>query len=109
MPGPTKFNALDTKTLTVNGATVFSNVVNATITFDPPAIATLTGADSSAITVTGAALGDRVLLFPPYDTAGLIIYGRVSAANQIKITMYNPTGASIDLASGSWKVKVLRP
>lgn len=85
-----------------------TNLINTTITFDPPSLATVTGALSSGITITGAALGDRVNLFPPYDMQGVIAYGSVSAADTIKISLFNPTGGTIDLASGTWRVQVVR-
>lgn len=85
-----------------------TNLINTTITFDPPSLATVTGALSSGITITGAALGDRVNLFPPYDMQGVIAYGAVSATDTIKISLFNPTGGTIDLASGTWRVQVVR-
>lgn len=85
-----------------------TNLISGSTTFDPPSMATVTGALSSGITVTGAALGDMVELFPPYDTQGVMAYGFVSAANTIKISLFNPTGGTIDLASGSWGYKVIR-
>lgn len=85
-----------------------TNLINTTTTFDPPSLLTVTGAVSSGITVTGAALGDRVELFPPSDMQGVIAYGFVSAANTIKISLFNPTGGTIDLASGTWRIQVIR-
>jgi hypothetical protein len=106
----TKFTALSVERLTVGGQPVGgSNVIAATVTFDPPSLATMTGAVSSAITVTGAVLGRRVEVFPPYDLQGVQVQAYVSAANAIKFSLFNPTGATIDLASGSWKVKVVAP
>lgn len=86
----------------------FTNLINTTTTFDPPSLATVTGALSSGITVTGAALGDRVELFPPYDMQGILFQGFVSAANTVKITLFNTTGGTIDLASGTWRIQVIR-
>ena len=77
-------------------------------TFDPPSLATVTGAVSSGITVTGAALGDRVELFPPSDMQGVIAFGYVSATDTIKISLFNPTAGTIDLASGTWTIHVIR-
>ncbi|KOS04159.1 hypothetical protein [Paenibacillus polymyxa] len=106
----TKFTALSVERLTVAGQPVGgSNVIAATVTFDPPSLATMTGAVSSAITVTGAVLGRRVEVFPPYDLQGVQVQAYVSAANAIKFSLFNPTGATVDLASGSWKVKVVAP
>ncbi|EHS59458.1 hypothetical protein [Paenibacillus sp. Aloe-11] len=106
----THFDAIETNSLTVAGQPVGgSNVIAATVTFDPPSLATMTGAVSSAITVTGAVLGRRVEVYPPYDLQGVQVQAYVSAANAIKFSLFNPTGATIDLASGSWKVKVVAP
>lgn len=43
---------------------LMTNLFVVTATIDPASLATVTGAVTSAITVTGAALGDRVELFP---------------------------------------------
>lgn len=86
----------------------FTNLINTTTVFDPPSLATLTGAVYGGITVTGAALGDRVQLFPPNDMQGIIAYGFVSAADTVKISLFNPTGGTIDLVSGTWRIQVIR-
>ncbi|MNN85667.1 hypothetical protein D3C81_2029860 [compost metagenome] len=76
--------------------------------FDPASLTTYTGTASSGITVTGAALGDFVMVTAPYDLTGIIASGTVSAANTVKITVFNATAGTIDLASGTWKIKVLK-
>lgn len=90
------------------GNKVPSVVLSTTITFDPPSLATGAFALSSGITVTGAALGDSVELYPPYDTDGVIHQASVSAANTIKIALFNANTATKDLASGTWGVVVKR-
>jgi hypothetical protein len=87
---------------------LFTAVLNATTTFDPASLTTYTGTVSSGITVTGAALGDFVLVSAPYTQAGLIAQGYVSAANTVIITVFNATAGTVDLASGTWKIKVLK-
>jgi len=92
-----------------NGLSLFEEVVaNETITTNPPSIAA--GATATVnFTVTGAAFGDYVLIAAPYNLGGLepgMPY--VSAANTVSLTLRNNTGGAIDLASGGWKVKVLR-
>lgn len=89
-------------------ADLLTDLVVASTTFDPPSLTTVTGAVSSGITVTGALLGDRVELFPPYDMQGIIAFGYVSAQDTVKISLFNPTGGTIDLASGSWTIHVIR-
>ena len=112
MPTPTRglhSTRLGIKKIGKAAVDYMTDLISTSITFDPPSLATVTGAVSSPITVTGAKVGDMVELFPPYDMQGIMAYGYVSAADTIKISLYNPTGGTIDLASGSWTVKVVRP
>lgn len=84
------------------------SVVTGTITFDPPSLATGAIAVSSGITVTGAALGDHIELYPPYDTQGIAVQAQASAANTIVISLHNRSAGTVDLASGTWGVVVKR-
>jgi hypothetical protein len=79
-----------------------------TITWDPTNLSDGQGATSPNITVTGAAMGDFVLVAPPYDLQGLACSAYVSAVGTAKIRIDNKTGGSIDLPPGTWKVKVLK-
>lgn len=83
-------------------------VVSTTITFDPPSLLTNAIAVSTGITVTGAALGDHVQLYSPYDTQGIDAQAAVSAADTIVINLHNRSAGTVDLASGTWGVVVLR-
>jgi 4-aminobutyrate aminotransferase-like enzyme len=83
-------------------------VVSTTITFDPPSLTTGAFAVSSGITVTGVALGDRIELYPPYDTQGIMYQGNPSAADTIKISLTSCAAGTVDLASGTWGVVVKR-
>jgi hypothetical protein len=58
--------------------------------------------------VTGAAFGDSVDVCAHYSTQGLLIYGYVVSANTVAARLHNATGATINLASGQWTVKVRR-
>lgn len=87
--------------------TLFTDVLNATSTIDPASLVDGAGA-TSTVTVTGAALGDYVLVAAPYDIQDLIVTGYVQAANTVEIRIQNESGATVDLASGTWKVKVLK-
>lgn len=93
---------------TSDGVATPKVVVNTTITFDPPSLTTGAFAVSSGITVTGAALGDAVELYPPYDLQGIIAQAAVSAANTIKISLTSCNTGTVDLASGTWGVVVKR-
>jgi hypothetical protein len=87
---------------------LFTGVLNGTSIFDPASLTTYTGTASSAITVTGAALGDFVIVAVPIDLTGVIASGNVTAANTVKITVFNATAGTLDLASSTWKIKVLK-
>lgn len=92
-----------------NGVASPKTIANTTITFDPPSLATGAVAVSSGITVTGAAIGDHIELYPPYDTQGIAAQGQVSAANTIVISLHNRSAGTVDLsASGTWGVVVKR-
>ena len=75
-------------------------------TWDPGSLADGAGETCPAITVTGAAFGDFVLVAAPYDLQGITCTAYVSAADTVKIRIQNESGGVIDLASGSWKVRV---
>ena len=94
--------------LELGGEELFTGVLNGASVFNPASLATYTGTASSAINVPGAELGDYVLVAAPYDLTGIIAAGTVSASGQVKITLFNATGATIDLANGTWKIKVLK-
>lgn len=94
--------------LALNDNDLFTAVVNGSTVFDPASLTTYTGTASSAITIAGAAFGDFVLVTAPYDLTGIIAVGCVSAANAVKITLFNATAGTIDLASGTWKIKLLK-
>jgi len=90
------------------GATV-SSVLTATSTINFTEIAANTTADSSGITVTGAAVGDAVMVgVPAAIEAGLVVTGYVSAADTVKVRAANVTAAPIDPASGSFRVVVVK-
>lgn len=87
---------------------VFRMIGIASATWNPASLADGAGETSAAITLTGAALGDVVLVAPPYDMQGIVFSGYVSAANTLRIRIQNESGGVIDLASGTWKVIVFR-
>lgn len=81
--------------------------IEGSLTWDPGSLADGAGETSTGITVTGAALGDYVLVSAPYDLQGLTATAYVSATNTVKIRLQNESAGTVDLASGSWKVRVL--
>lgn len=59
------------------------------------------------ITVTGAALGDFVLVSSSLDVVDLALVGQVTAADTVTVQLLNNTGGAIDLASGTVYVRVI--
>ncbi len=76
------------------------------VTIDPPSM--LTAADGSTTgAFPGAAVGDGVILIPPYDMQEIIYSGAVSAADTLEVSFYNASAGTVDLASGTWVALVL--
>lgn len=75
-------------------------------TYDPPSL--LDGAgNTTTITVTGAALGDLVTgVSFSLDLQGVLMTAYVSAANTVAVRFQNETSGTIDLASGTIRVRV---
>ena len=63
---------------------------------------------SLTITVTGAAVGDEVILaLPATPTAGIVFNAFVSAANTVTIRASNITGSPVDPAAATYGVIVI--
>jgi hypothetical protein len=81
-----------------------ANVLNGSKTYDPPSLATGTQT-TTTVTLTGAALGDYVQASFSLDLQGVVLSAYVSAANTVTVVMLNMTGGTLDLASGTLKVR----
>ena len=75
------------------------------VTWNPGSLVDSTG-ETKSLTVAGAALGDFVTVAPPCDCQDLVVTGYVQAANTVEIRVQNESGSTVDLASGTWKVRV---
>lgn len=61
------------------------------------------------LTVTGAAVGDKVLIaIPSTLETGLIPVAFVSAADTVTVRLFNASGATVDPASAPWAAEVLK-
>jgi hypothetical protein len=97
-----------TDTLQINGGSEATNLWTVTATLDFPNIAHNTS-EELTVTVTGAAVGDTVMLGAPSTIeAGLIFCGYVSATDTVTIRVHNSTGGAVDPASNDWRVTVLQ-
>lgn len=84
---------------------VVGNITVYTSTQSPSAVTTITSAEK-AMTVTGVAATDLVMVSKPTSQAGLAVgTARASATNTIQVTLANLTGSTITpTASESWVV-----
>lgn len=89
-------------------STLSTPLMETTTTWNPGSISTSSGTTSSAVTMTGAALGDFVLVSASYDLSGIQATAYVSAANTVKIRLNNLTGSSVTLGSGTWRIRVMK-
>ena len=76
------------------------------VVFDPPSQATNVVGVIQTLTVTGAALGDFCQASFSVDLNGMILVAWVSAANTVKFQFQNKTAGTLDLASGTVRVRV---
>ncbi len=87
---------------------VFEDVLVGSVTAD---LANVADGDEVAqsITVTGAALGDFVLVSCSIDTADGTLTGTVTSADTVEIVLANNTGSGLNLGSATFKAIVLSP
>lgn len=80
------------------------------VTYDPPSLATGLAANTT-VTVTGAAVGDTVVAtHSSVETAATswVLTGYVSAVNTVRVVLLNVTGGTVDLGSGTLRVRVFK-
>lgn len=82
------------------------NVFNGSATIDPISLVDGAG-ETITIPVTGAAIGDHVTVAAGVDLQGIVISPYVSAANTVSCRLQNETVGTVDLASSTWKAKVI--
>lgn len=89
-------------TLTVGGGTLVKKVTKGTASVDLPSITD--GATGSAtFTVTGAAVGDVIVVNPPALTTGLAFAGAaVTGANTVTVYAVNASAAPINEAAATF-------
>jgi hypothetical protein len=97
------------KGLNIGSGSDVTKITKAVVSIDPPSIAAGAVADV-AVTVTGAVVGDSVVVNPPTAglTAGLLVcQARVSAANTVTVRLHNASAGVIDEAAANWAVLVV--
>jgi len=84
------------------------NVLGASAALNFASIAAAAQEDLT-ITVTGAAANDAVILgLPVAPTAGIVFNAFVSAADTVTVRATNITGSSVDPASATYNVVVIK-
>lgn len=85
------------------------NVLQGSIVWDPANLVDGAGETSAAVTVTGAAVGNPVMVAPAtVDLTGLTVTACVKGADEVRIRIQNESGGAIDLASDTWTVYVFQ-
>jgi hypothetical protein len=89
--------------LKIGGGPIIKDTASGTLTIDPGSISGQSRGSVTA-TITGAAVGDVVILQPPSGlNAGLAFAGCVvTASDTLTVFLANLTGGSIDDGSNSW-------
>jgi len=76
-------------------------------TWDIPNLAAAANS-STTITVTGAVVGDMVVVSPAMPSAGVVVAGDVTSADTVTIRGHNASGGAVDPPSTTYRVKVIR-
>lgn len=93
-------------TMQFNGGAQITGHLSGTASWDPPNIADNV-ITSTTVTVTGAAIGNTVVVgFSVAVPAGALLVGAVTATNVVTVTLYNRTGAPLDLGPGTLRADV---
>ena len=91
----------------VGSGAQISKVLSASASLNFPSISAVSQADLT-ITVTGAAVGDEVIMaLPAAPAAGLVFNAFVSATNTVTIRATNVTASPVDPAAATYGVIVI--
>lgn len=79
-------------------------------TWDPAATAATQGAEvSTTVTVTGAAVGDPVIVsHSAFSGLAAVLVGQVTSTNTVTVRLINTTAVAVDLATGTLTATVIK-
>lgn len=77
-------------------------------TINPSSLVDGAGETKQITGVAGATLGDWVLVSAPYDLQDITVTAYVQATGVVEIRIQNESGATVDLASGIWRILIIR-
>lgn len=84
------------------------SIFYAQVTWNPGSLNDGAGETKQITAVAGVNLGDFVIVAAPYDLQDMTVTGYVQSAGVVEIRLQNESGSTVDLASGVWRVLVLR-
>lgn len=90
--------------------TQITKILKGTVSVNPSSLTTDTG-EILTITLTGAVAGDTVILHPPaagIDAGIMVGQAYVSAADTVKVQLWNLTGGTVDVAAANWIYTLIR-
>ncbi len=93
----------------INGGATVTQWLTAATAWDPASIPS-GSTEVKDVTVTGAAVGDLVCVDNPYtaDNERMVMTGRVSAADTVRLVLYNASGIAVDCASRTPRILVFK-
>lgn len=81
--------------------------IDHTVTYDPASIAP-GAAVLTTYAVPGILIGDWILSSFSQDLAGCLLTAYVHAAGNVTVSLFNPTVSSVNLASGTLRLRFTR-
>lgn len=87
--------------MSIGGGTQITKVVKGTISVDAASMLTLAHSILT-LTITGAAVGDSVVITPGtagFESGIICVGAYVSAADTVKVTMFNCSASTVDAAA----------
>ena len=96
--------------LTVGGGTAITKVIKGTIAIDPSSLTTFQ-VETLTLTITGAVVGDAVVINPASAgfTSGIMLSNPyVSSANAVKVTVLNATGGTLNESTANCTYTLIR-
>lgn len=64
--------------------------------------------ETQSVAVSGAQLGDFVIVSAPYDLQDITVTAYVQAADTVEIRIQNESTATVNLDSGTWRILVIK-
>jgi len=76
-------------------------------TWDPGSLADGAG-ETKAVTVAGATSGDAFVIASPSDLHGATATAYFFSPDTVEVRLQNESGGTLDLASGTWYLHILK-